>query len=257
MSDFESVDTRPPVAPIERHYARLRNGMIARPIIDDHAWLRQGLKQHVDPYLELVWFDDGRCHPSSGLEEFTDEYDIIATISPEAMALAAQMPTENDGPLPPEFSQVWDDNREALYDGEPADTATLEPMHLGSVPIIDTNRLARLEALISIADAVLDHADSHCRWFDISTAPKDGTIIQLGGGKFFCEARDCDISEPVSASWTPSCWLMVGLESGYVCASYNDPTHWAPLPPPPSNPPLPAVFTELGAALEKIKGANS
>jgi hypothetical protein len=32
--------------------------------------------------------------------------------------------------------------------------------------------------------------------------------------------------------------------------------HWAPLPPPPSNPLLPAVFVELGAALEKIKGAG-
>jgi hypothetical protein len=110
--------------------------------------------------------------------------------------------------------------------------------------------------LIAKADAVLDHADAHCRWFDISTAPKDGTIIQLGGGKFFCEARDCDISEPVSASWTEDFWLMGGTEGGYVCISYNDPTHWRPLPPLPTTPPLPSVFTDLGAALEKIKGAT-
>ncbi len=126
----------------------------------------------------------------------------------------------------------------------------------GDYTIMPTKLAEALTALVPLADAVCDYADQHCRWFDISTAPKDGTMIQLGGGKFFCEARDCDISEPVSASWTEDFWLMGGTEGGYVCISYRDPTHWRPLPPPPSNPPLPAVFTQLGQALEKIKGAT-
>ena len=135
------------------------------------------------------------------------------------------------------------------------DTPPVAPVE-GDYTIMPTKLAEALNALVPLADAVLDHADSHCRWFDISTAPKDGTMIQLGGGKFFCEARNCDISEPVSANWTPNYWLMGGTEAGYACISYDDPTHWRPLPPPPSNPPLPEVFTELGQALEKIKGAG-
>lgn len=41
-----------------------------------------------------------------------------------------------------------------------------------------------------------------------------------------------------------------------ILIDIDDYTHWRPLPPPPTTPPLPAVFTELGAALEKIKGAG-
>jgi hypothetical protein len=33
-------------------------------------------------------------------------------------------------------------------------------------------------------------------------------------------------------------------------------THWREPFPPPSNPPLPEVFVELGAALEKIKSTT-
>lgn len=208
-------DTRPPVAPVEGHYAMLRNGMIARPIIDDHAWLRQGLKQNVDPYLELVWFDDGRCHPSSGLEEFTDEYDIIATISPHVMVLVAEKST---------YGAILFDLR---------------------------NRLARLEALIPLADAACDYADQNCRWFDISTAPKDEGVSFL---------VSIEIRNP-STIWREV--HVVHLNEGgdihtdcHQGWALNDYTHWAPLPPPPANPPLPAVFADLGAALEKIKGVK-
>jgi len=184
-------DTRQPVAPKEGHYAMLRNGMIARPIIDDHAWLRQGLKQNVDPYLELVWFDDGRCHPSSGLLEFTDEYDIIATISPESMKWAA--------------------NPQCDYG------------------------IKSVQGLIAAADAACDYADSHCRAFPIATAPIKGMFLAWN-------------------SFVGDWEFMTSLQLAETEERHF--THWRPLPLPPSNPPLPAVFVELGAALEKIKGAT-
>jgi len=110
------------------------------------------------------------------------------------------------------------------------------------------NRLARLEALIPLADAVLDHADQHCRWFDISTAPKDEGLSFLAS---------IEIRNP-STIWREVHVVHLN-EDGEIHTdchqgwSLGDYTHWAPLPPPPSNPPLPEVFTELGQALEKLK----
>ena len=74
-------------------------------------------------------------------------------------------------------------------------------------------------------------------WQTIDSAPKDGTIILLGGGRVFCEQRDCHIHSPQVAAWvtdgTVSAWLIAGTESGYIWIMYDEPTHWQPLPPPP------------------------
>ncbi len=117
--------------------------------------------------------------------------------------------------------------------------------------VVPTKLSEALTALVPLADAVLDHADKHCRWFDISTAPKDGTNIILGNevtvavGKW---ARD---------DWRAMYFVREGTGDFQAGAGLlNEPTHWRPLPPPPSNPPLPAVFTQLGQALEKTKGAG-
>jgi len=94
--------------------------------------------------------------------------------------------------------------------------------------------------LITIADAVCDYGDSHCRWFDISTAPKkDEPLILVRSEDGF-----------VTIAWFEKEYddFPTGADGRFVYA-----THWRPLSPPPTNPPLPAVFTELGAALEKLK----
>jgi hypothetical protein len=89
-----------------------------------------------------------------------------------------------------------------------------------------------LDDLITILDAVLDHADAHCRAFPIATAPRDGRKIEIWDSML-------------------ETWDVVALHSQTnVDADF---THWRERLPPPSNPPLPAVFTELGAALEKLK----
>lgn len=71
-------------------------------------------------------------------------------------------------------------------------------------------------------------------WQPIETAPKDGTRVLLGGGRMFCESLDQYITEPTSAQWDVNFWLVVGTEGGYVCAAYDDPTHWMPLPAAPA-----------------------
>ena len=87
-----------------------------------------------------------------------------------------------------------------------------------------------LAELIALADAVLDHADAHCRAFPIETC-KTPTYNLIW---------DCEEEE----------WVKGRV---YFLARPERYSHWTPLPPPPSNPPLPAVFTELGAALERLK----
>jgi len=224
------TDTRPPVAPKEGFYAMLRNGMIARPIIDDHAWLRQGLKQNVDPYLELVWFDDGRCHPSSGLEEFTDEYDIIATFSHEDLQTAIMLA---DVPAI--------DVSKALAAGLVEPTTVVE-----TTPPQSTWLSFDMAKLIAAADAACDYADQNCRALPIATAPRDGTTIEVWNdvmGKWF----------KVKFETRRQCWINIMVSFDNDMHDDGAITHWRPLPPPPTNPPLPEVFTQLGQALEKIK----
>lgn len=58
-------------------------------------------------------------------------------------------------------------------------------------------------------------------WMPIETAPKDWTRVDLWDG----EQR------------IPDCWFegwRWWTKSGYDECPVNDPTHWMPLPPPPS-----------------------
>lgn len=88
---------------------------------------------------------------------------------------------------------------------------------------------AKVAELIKLASAACDYADSHCRAFPIATAPRDGWFLAW---------------DSVEKEWDEI--TADGLD--HPKCNY---TQWRPLPP--TNPPLPAVFVELGHALEKIK----
>jgi hypothetical protein len=135
-------------------------------------------------FTEFSWKGDGTCNDGS-------EYDIIATISLEAMALAMRL--EADG------------------------------------------HLKGIDDLVKLADAVLDHADAHCRAFPIATVP---------------HGRNIEIWDSVD-----SFWLSATIYD--ICPPDADFTHWREPLPPPSNPPLPAVFVDLGVALEKLKAPHA
>jgi hypothetical protein len=85
--------------------------------------------------------------------------------------------------------------------------------------------------LIAKADAVLDHADAHCRAFPIATVPKD---------------RWVDVWDRERDSW--SAMYIGGQSILHTCY-----THWRERRSWPPETPLPAVFTDLGAALERLK----
>jgi len=195
-------DTRPPVAPVEGHYAMLRNGMISRPQMSE--WPEDPV--YLDAYLEIYWDKDGKAQPATKAESdvrHAPKYDIIATISPSTMAVAAAM-------KPPI--------------GDPV-------IKLGA------NRLEAYKALIPLADAACDYADSHCRAFPIATAPREGYFFVWN-----------DVTKDWYGGYNYEEMLFIINESHGTIY-----THWMPTPPPPSTPPLPAVFVELGAALEKLK----
>jgi hypothetical protein len=199
------TNDKPPVAPIERHYAMLRNGMIARPQMSE--WPED--PAYLDAYLEIYWDKDGKAQPATKAESdvrHAPKYDIIATISPEAMNEAAalsQQPSQEElskGRVVSRFE--WGDSQ--------------------------------TENLVKLAGAVLDHADAHCRAFPIATAPTDRRVSFWNSTYEIWEQFKCDNLK-------------------YLPPRY---THWAEPLPPPSKPPLPDVFTQLGQALEKIKGAG-
>ena len=178
-----------PFAPVEGQYALLRNGVV----MGAYKQNSQGFWVGVASDINIFWKPDGTAYGSDnhGNRRLKPDHDIIATISPEAMALA------------------------------------IHPDMDGAVKAI--------ESLVKLADAACDYADSHCRAFPIATAPKEGVFLAW---------------DNFGGEWEI---LAAGNEGFYHPERF---THWAPLPPPPSNPPLPAVFTDLGAALEKIKGAG-
>ena len=77
-----------PVAPKEGHYALLRNGMVARPVLDD--WPEN--PPYFDAYLEIYWYRDGTAQPATSADldvRSAPLYDIIATISPADMQAVA------------------------------------------------------------------------------------------------------------------------------------------------------------------------
>lgn len=61
-------------------------------------------------------------------------------------------------------------------------------------------------------------------WQDISTAPKDKTLILVYWGPF-----NPDVAYEL-VYWDTDCWMDHHAEFG---GFYNSPTHWMPLPEPP------------------------
>lgn len=77
------------------------------------------------------------------------------------------------------------------------------------------------------------------QWQPIETAPKDGTPIMVAGGHddHLRYARDEKESRfmkaPARVAWLANDWILSICEAGCVTTTYENPTHWMPLPAPP------------------------
>lgn len=76
-------------------------------------------------------------------------------------------------------------------------------------------------------------------WQPIETAPKDRSILVVGGtwssdggGSGMCD-NDYPLTQSVIACWQRDGWCM-GNGDAYNEEWWATPTHWMPLPPPPS-----------------------
>ena len=77
-------------------------------------------------------------------------------------------------------------------------------------------------------------------WLPIETAPKDGTWVLLAGGN--CLGDEGAGGRPVTAQYTNYLngratswhWQFAWYDGGYY-GVYEDPTHYMPLPAPPSD----------------------
>jgi hypothetical protein len=74
-----------PVAPVSGHYARMRDGAVVGPIRNASAWYTNSTDKWGCWHTDFLWDNTGRL---SG-KAYDPDLDIIATISPEAMKLAA------------------------------------------------------------------------------------------------------------------------------------------------------------------------
>lgn len=98
------------------------------------------------------------------------------------------------------------------------------------------------EELIAACDAALDWADANARWFDISTAPRDGTRVLVKGpwtdkdGEYITE----------NYVWRGEKWTITYM------TGYGEPTHWRPIQNPPLGQ-LPEPLERLGDVLRRVK----
>ena len=109
---------------------------------------------------------------------------------------------------------------------------------------------ASLYDLIAACDEALNWADANARWFDISTAPDEI-------GVEFLASIEIQNSNSVWKETHVLCLDEDGIDSdhhrGWDLEDYTD---WRPLPPPPSNPLLPAPLEALGAVVRRVKGGE-
>ena len=68
-------------------------------------------------------------------------------------------------------------------------------------------------------------------WQPIETAPKDGESILVFNSYGISEVQWCNEQDyDVPHDW----WYIDGMKAGYFGLRGDEPTHWMPLPAPPS-----------------------
>lgn len=75
----------PPVAPVEGHYARMRDGAVVGPIRNASAWYTTSTDKWGCWHTDFLWDDSGRLAGKA----YDPDLDIIATISPADMQAVA------------------------------------------------------------------------------------------------------------------------------------------------------------------------
>ena len=75
----------PPVAPVEGHYARMRDGAVVGPIRNGSTWYTTSTDKWGCWHTNFLWDDSGRLAGKA----YDPDLDIIATISPADMQAVA------------------------------------------------------------------------------------------------------------------------------------------------------------------------
>lgn len=97
------------------------------------------------------------------------------------------------------------------------------------VAVLDA-RGARCLDLATEVDALMARVaqlEAERQWLPIESAPKDGTVIALRRGQSVHSGRWA------RGTYTTG-WLSLDSDAVFAFGKINPPTHWMPLPPPPT-----------------------
>lgn len=114
----------------------------------------------------------------------------------------------------------------------PPDNAGLARRLYAAIHVESAAISPRTTALIEAAREAAETLDAlrPSVWMDISTAPKDGTLVQLWG-KYWSDGQGM-MKEPLVGNWMHERWEVWGPGGRFGIR----PTHWTNLPTPPKAP---------------------
>ena len=106
-----------------------------------------------------------------------------------------------------------------------------------------------MRAAASLIERIAKERDEARKWQPIDSAPKDGTVVLLWGGRLDWYKDDLNEDEkhlhnrPVTGWWgrqpdwstENTIWRYCSYDSG-IYGEYENPTHWMPIPTPPPEP---------------------
>lgn len=92
--------------------------------------------------------------------------------------------------------------------------------------------------VLDIIDKVLNASNDKQGWKSMDSAPRDGEMILVTGGIYGCDESGREISQAPLKDVQPAFWMQEPWQQWVApgeCNYWFKPTHWQPLPIPPTN----------------------
>ena len=199
-------------------------------------------RNRIIPMLEVGFFnpvvDDWT--PDCMAEELRqrEECDVcLYVITPKmtgVYSVAEVIDDSNKRPARTVFVRLRDDGDEKFTDGQWKSLGAVAQMvERNGGTAFDSLKSAALHINALTPNAELAQAAQAEGWRPISTAPKDGALIVLGARNGVWLGKYVPVYQSGYRPENP--WSSMLLNHDHMAERYTRPTHWMPLPPPPTS----------------------